>query len=254
MTRFYVLSTVRTGSTVLTRTLDQHPEVFCAGELFLPGKIYHQEHQYPFLGSRFIRTPGLLSRLNAPFMRFRVGPFLEAFYITAGGSDARAVGFKLMLGQYARSPAAFRRFFDSYRSVRPIVLVRRNILKQAVSFARARVTRVFHTSSGQLSKDMRGTRLVIDPVRLYRTMRKLEKHREELLSLVGSDTLRVDYEDFVEWPALWRKLCDHLGIATIAVQPALKKIGHESLAAGIENFEDVRRFLASTEYRSYLDD
>lgn len=254
MTPFYVLSTVRSGSTVLTKTLDKHPEVFCAGELFYSGGISHQEHQYPFLGRRFIRAPGLLSRLNMPLMPFRIGSFLREFYLAEEKNGAAAVGFKLMVTQYNRSPAAFRRAFRRYKNIRPIVLIRRNILKQAVSLARARTTGVFHTTSRRVSEDVRDVRLKLEPRRLYRTIRRLEKQRTQLLSLAGDDALRVDYEDFSEWAELWERLCDHLGVAKAAMQPAQRKIGQESLAAGIENFDDIREFLDSTEYRGYLDD
>lgn len=35
MTKFIVFTTPRTGSTLLVKSLDTHPEIFCAGEIFL---------------------------------------------------------------------------------------------------------------------------------------------------------------------------------------------------------------------------
>jgi hypothetical protein len=50
---FFILTAPRSGSTVLTRTLDQHPEIFCAGELFHPGDdIYHPEWHFRFWGTK----------------------------------------------------------------------------------------------------------------------------------------------------------------------------------------------------------
>ena len=39
MIKFSILTGGRTGSTFLVRTLNRHPEIFCAGEFFHPGNI-----------------------------------------------------------------------------------------------------------------------------------------------------------------------------------------------------------------------
>ena len=50
MTKFVIFTTPRTGSTLLIKSLDNHPEVLCAGEVFFfKGAIYHNEWRYPFI-------------------------------------------------------------------------------------------------------------------------------------------------------------------------------------------------------------
>src|SRR5689334_11271874 len=104
MTRFVVFTTPRTGSSLLITTLDTHPEIFCAGELFfLKGDIYHTEHKYPFW--KFPINNKINYVINYPKLLLTLNKFLNEFYGTDDRTDnIKAKGFKLMHFQTYYTP------------------------------------------------------------------------------------------------------------------------------------------------------
>ena len=80
MTKFVIFTTPRTGSTLLIKSLDTHPEIMCAGEIFFfRGAAFHNEHRYPF-----IRVPLIGAKLNYvvnyPFIWLKLPGFLHRFF------------------------------------------------------------------------------------------------------------------------------------------------------------------------------
>ena len=83
MINFIIFTTQRSGSTVLARTLDKHPEISCAGELFQASKeIHHPE--WHFASSGFNSKNHTVQRLNKiinyPNIRFRSMPHIKKFF------------------------------------------------------------------------------------------------------------------------------------------------------------------------------
>lgn len=253
MIPFYVFTTQRSGSTVLIKTLDQHPEIFCAGELFFPGEgIHHQEYQYPFLGKQFIHSKRILTILNKPLLHFRIKTFLETFYGSAEGYSANAVGFKLMLGQYNLSPGAFQK---SLQDKKCILLIRKNLLKMAISKIRAADSQVYHipvteNESDKLTANVDKKKLQVSPSRLYAIIQRLDSDNNQLLS-IETNALKIEYEEFSNWTNVIDKITGYLNVKQIELSPALKKIGDNSLENSIENFDEVRSYILSSRF-SYL--
>jgi LPS sulfotransferase NodH len=102
---FFILTAPRSGSTVLVQTLDKHPQIFCAGELFHQSdKIYHPEWHYPFWG---IKKKKGFSRLIFSGANYIKGYFsgvahIKKFYTSRDEKDVR--GFKLMIHQVKDFP------------------------------------------------------------------------------------------------------------------------------------------------------
>lgn len=253
MIPFYVFTTQRSGSTVLIRTLDQHPDIFCAGELFFPGEgIHHQQYQYPFLGKRFITNNRLLTIINKPLLRFRINSFIENFYKCADIESANAGGFKLMLGQYNLSPLSFQKALEDKKC---ILLIRKNLLKMAISKIQATDSKVYHVSSienesEELSVKTEKKKLQLAPAMLYKILQKLDNDNSQLLK-IASNALKIEYEEFSNWANVMDKITHHLKVKQINLSPVLKKIGDNSLENTIENFDEVRNYLSSSRF-SYL--
>src|SRR6478736_2724451 len=98
MTKFIIFTTQRSGSTVLTKTLDEHPQVFAAGELFHTNeKIHHPEWHFTFinyLGKGKAR--GLLMKMNKALNKLsikkRITKHIDAFF-NAKNKNEKARGF-----------------------------------------------------------------------------------------------------------------------------------------------------------------
>ncbi len=123
--RFVILSLSRSGSTLLTRLLDSHPDIFAAGELFnYEARGYRA---YTARGRDWLRDPVRSC---------------ERFFATHAGH--RAVGFKLLLGQ---NPGLRRALVGDSR-VRKIVLVRRNFVARYTSLLETRRSGMFVEEPG----------------------------------------------------------------------------------------------------------
>lgn len=137
--RFVIITTGRTGSELLVSLLDSHPQIRCGGEILRDGRAFPHR-------------------------------FVAARAAAAGVRGAKAFGWKLLLGHF-RNPGGTIRGIgnpDQYPArlaemgYMPILLERRNPVKQAISFIIG-ADRQFHYRNG--SRDGFDP-ITIDPVRL----------------------------------------------------------------------------------------
>src|SRR3954464_11657072 len=105
MTKFVILTTQRSGSTVLTRTLDEHPEIFCAGEIFLETKkgMHHPEWHFPTWSIVDKKQSKLNKVINYVNLKLNAIKHIKAFYADAP-ECLRAKGFKLMYSHIKSTP------------------------------------------------------------------------------------------------------------------------------------------------------
>src|SRR4051812_35245015 len=193
MTSFIIFTTQRTGSTVLARTLDEHPEIFCAGELFHENNDIHHSEWYfrSWALSEKNRTLRKVDRiLNYPNLRLRAIPHIKNFYQDAKRHE-KARGFKLMVTQMRSMPFLWN--YLKQNNVKVIVLIRKNIFKTALSRLRKDETRIPHA----VEAPTENPRLWVDPEKLLNRLHALEKTNRQLLDYSeGMDRIILYYEDF----------------------------------------------------------
>ena len=106
MEKFIIISTPRSGSTVLARTLDKHPEIFCAGELFnTSNDIYHPEYHFDSWGfnSKSHSVQRLNRIINYLNLRLRSISHIRTFY-NDNTKNEKTRGFKLMFSNLKQRP------------------------------------------------------------------------------------------------------------------------------------------------------
>lgn len=248
MVNFYVLTTQRSGSTVLIRTLDEHPSVFCAGEIFFPGNNIHQSKwQYRFLGKKIIKSNFLLNIINISLLSFRITSHLQSFYQNAAENNEGAIGYKMMLGQYKFAPKTFKKSLSNKKC---IILVRENLLKLAVSKIKAKTTKVYHlTDKTEISEQQK---LYISPQNLEKTLEKLKRQNQEIEKLKGDNVLKVEYEELFDWNKLSHKIADFLEVEEIALSPVLKKINTKPMEEIIANYDALKIHFSTTEFSVFF--
>lgn len=250
MTKFVIFTTQRSGSTVLTRTLDEHPEIFCAGELFQTStEIHHAEWHFPSWGfdSKSFTVLKLNKIINYPNMRFRSVPHLEKFYSgNAKGESAR--GFKLMFTHMRTAPHAWR--FLREQNTRVIVLVRNNIFKTTLSRYRKAENRIAHSSEGTVSD----FRFHVPGEKLIAQMKELESVNRNLLKFSeGMQRLVLQYEDFHDWKNIMCRVQEFLDVTPVPMDPVLKKIGARRWQEEVENADEIETLLKQNNYAQYLE-
>lgn len=228
--KFVLLTSQRTGSTLLVRSLDSSPQILCAGEMFHSGPGVHRpEFQYPaaFLGSY------RLGRIrDAVVGRRRIHRHLASFYSVA---DDRidAVGFKLMLSQ-ARQYQSIMRTLRAL-GVRFLYLYREDSVATALSYCRARVTGVFH--SDRMGQSRASANIVVSEQEFSRVLRRCRSDRDELIRLHAHlNGYLMRYEDMVaDWEGFIEKVGNELGIRGLQVAKALSKMSLPDGSARIAN-------------------
>jgi len=223
--RFVILTAGRSGSELLVDLLNSHPQIVCDGEILGTHRA---------LPERFVAARAVLARLRG----------------------AEAYGFKLLREHVALQelgdPASYlRRLHES--GVRIILLERRDMVAQAVSFVRAAAGRYhYRRADGVLFTPTR-----VDPMAVLATMYVLEEGvsfaRQALASIPH---LRLVYEDHLSDSARHQPtaddICNYLGLAPAPVRTELIRITPRRTADQLENFDEVVAALSATRFAAYL--
>ncbi len=249
MTKFVVFTTPRTGSTLLVKSLDTHPEIFCAGELFFLKKgIFHKESQYPFIRIPFVGNK-INYLVNYPRLLLGLKIFLDRFY-SGDGVTRKAKGFKLMHFQTYYTPGIFD--YLKNNSVKTIVLIRRNVLRNALSDLRARSTKVYHNESGGKSSAI--PKFMVNIPELAAKMTQIQGFNRQLeLASKDLDRKIIYYEDFEEWPQTISGVLKYLQVSDIPLAAVSKKLNPDKLHEMIENYKELEDWLNKNGYAEFLD-
>jgi LPS sulfotransferase NodH len=220
--RFVIVTTQRSGSTLLVQSLDSSPRIFCAGEIFHPGaKVHHREFQFPHARA----GGGPLSRLLGAFgSGARIRSHLGGFYEQAG-AGVEAVGFKLMVSQLRRFPAVMPTLRDS--GARFLYLYRDDVDAAARSYQRARTTGVYH--SNRLAGLGGRSESLPDEDEFTRIVERCRVNKQEVLRLSDAyDGAIFTYEQMTRnWDSFIAAVGAEIGIVGLRVEQALAKLPAE---------------------------
>ena len=249
MEQFIILSVPRSGSTVLARTLDSHPEIFCAGELFnVSGNIYHPEFHFPSWGFNtkihFIQTINRF--IDYPNQRLRAIPHIKKFY-SANSKHEKARGFKLMYSNVNK--AAYLWDFIKSAPIKIIILKRNNVFKTVLSRYRKANNRIAHMNEAAASY----LRFSLPSSKLIRDIEELEKVNKMLCVLAKeSNSMQVCYEDFENWNEITSRIQEFIGVNPIPLKAAFKKIGAPRWQDEVINFEAIEKLLNASNYGHFI--
>ena len=236
VTRFALLSHYRSGSTLLSRLLDSHPEVRSAGEVL----VYYL-HVTP-----------------------KVVPFMESFLrfharntnTPIGGVTVRIDQFRVLsIPGLHPSPAerVARMTRDGWKFIH---LVRENTFNQALSNVEANLRGLWHVQKGEERPD---DRLYIPVDRLIKGIHWAERIRSaEDAALHDIPHHEVFYErDLLELGRRQRtmnELFAFLGAEPHRVETTMRKVGSKPLADRVENVDEVIAAVRKAGYGHHLPD
>lgn len=226
MTPFIIVADLRTGSTLLSTSLNRHPQIRCYGELFHPddfpdnqldGRCRHQ------LTAKEVIDAALELR------------------------EFQAIGFRAMV---FLPPPSHSHWADAWTNLaerddlRVLYLGRRDRLAQFASMLIAERTGVYHPyDNDPLYQPENRPTITVDPQRFLDWTRQ----RDELLAhrrrqLAGKPALELNYETLTrEWPQTIASVQDFLGIARHPLEPSKKRQESRPLADVIANYHAVQQ-------------
>lgn len=129
--KFVILSDARSGTSLLSETLNSHPAIVCHGEIFHPTPTYHIK-----ISQEEMAPEDLLSLRESDTQKF--------VDLVFDRPDAETVGFKMWRSQNAE----YCNVLLNDETVAKIIYERRNILAKFSSIRLARETGVWNIKSG----------------------------------------------------------------------------------------------------------
>jgi hypothetical protein len=250
MTKFVIFSLPRTGSTLLSKSLNKHPDIFCDDEIFhFAFRDYFSPNQFRFLKIKLL--PKKINYIiNYPFTALRMKGFLDNYFTNKAGENFKARGFKLMYYQTFYTPGLLS--YLKKNNIKIILLLRENILRNALSDLRARSTGIYHNQEDNEEQRSHLTKLQVNTDDLQQKMNDIVRQNNQLTGLVKDmDFMKIRYEDFAEWDATMKKLETFLGVPAAAISEGAKKLNPDNLQDMIENFAEVNTWLRENNYMEF---
>lgn len=233
---FAVVASQRTGSTLLVRSLDASPRIFCAGEIFhAGGNVHHGEWRYreDILGSR------KLGRFfDSRFGGHRAERHLERFYSCAG-KNVDAVGFKVMASQM-RLNSSIMPALKHHRAAL-LFLYRRDSFATAISYYKAKSSGIYHSDRATKSDGRRV--ITADADSFGKQLEHCENEKAHICDLYATHggTL-LAYEDMIaDWDAFIKRVGAALGIDGLEIPTALDKLDSATHGVTVANEHELRQ-------------
>lgn len=246
--KFVIITLPRSGSTVLVKTLDRHPQVFCAGELFyFPGNIYHTECQFPFWRIKVLSNK-INYLINFPNVILRLRRFMNNFY-NQEKPGYKAVGFKMMYQHILYMPGIMD--YLKKNNIKVILLTRKNIIRNVLSDMKARESGVYHKEPGD-DKNV-NKKLHVNLQLLSEKINETGRWSKKLEAVsAGMETLQIDYSDFANWDEMTGRVFDFLEVSREIIQPATEKLNPPALENMIDNYEEVKQWAIENGYSAFI--
>lgn len=241
MQKFIVYGAPRTGSHYLQSLINSHPAVTCVWDIFWGGGETEYCLNTYLAKQNLSRVPRFIGRKRV------LSSYLTDFYRRFPGAEA--AGFLLKWSTAVRQPYVLEWFRT--HDVKVVHIVRDNSLIHQVALQLRRSGAV--TSHSRAEIEFSKVRLDPDQIvsRLRASRRALHRHRRRLSAL---DALEIQYESFLgDEAASARRVLEFLNIEVAAgLTSEFKKTESESPAEMIENYDEIRRALAGTEFSKFL--
>lgn len=229
----------RTGSSHIIEKLDSHPAIVAKGELFGGNDVA--------AGAR------------------EVEPKLSKLYRIRNPFRTRAVGFKTKIhgtqNPVFEDPGHFQRLLAEDLGIdESLVLLRRNVVRQAVSRLRTEILKQDSVRQGGQKlwnvtrDDQRVPRCVVDPDQLDHWIDRYSKDAEELLEFsrgLAAEPRIFYYEDMLaNEQEFFREMLECLGVPPFELTSDLIKHTPNDLSESIENFDQLVERYRDTPYEA----
>lgn len=250
MTKFVIFTLPRTGSTLLSKSLNRHPEIFCDDEIFhFSFRDYFSPNQFRFFKIRFL-SKKINYIINYPGTYLRLPSFLKQYFTNKKDESFKARGFKLMYYQTFYTPGLIN--YLKKNNIKVILLLRENILRNALSDLRARATGIYHNLDDNEEQRSGMAKLNVDINALQQKMDDIVRQNNQLENIVSDmDYIKIRYEDFAEWDITINKIAAFLHVSQLPVTAGAKKLNPDALEDMIENYTEVKNWLQQNNYAQF---
>ncbi len=248
MTPFIVVGMPRTGSTLLLRTLREHPDIRAYGELFhwVDAERMswgHTIHQKSATISYDVRSGNPME-------------FLREWVWCPANASHRAVGFKIFAQHVVdnSSPGFFRLLLQEFPDLHVIHVRRLDYLAVLVSWLMANKTGEWSLRPGDASGKATGQTLSPTAVEAEAFFSRMEQADNFFACELGCRRyLAVDYKELSRY---YQETCndvfDFLGVRQLPAVPSLKKQIDRDLSDVVTNYAQLREHFSRSRYAEFF--
>ena len=228
--KFIILSTPRTGSTLLQAYLNQHPGIFCQGE------IYNTDH---------LKLHGKPQKIKRE-QQEDVIKFLYTYGFGLHFAKLKAVGFKLFYRHFSKQNRLWEHIAAD-TSIKIIHLNRENYLKTLVSHKIARKTNQWHDFKQRTGQNKSVTISKEELLQKHHQLRNAYQNSEKMFA--DHPMLTVKYSELTQKPdetmnAVFSFLC----LKSHRIQPSgIVKQNPEPLKNLISNYDSLKEECSTDE-------
>jgi LPS sulfotransferase NodH len=241
--KFAIVGAQRSGSTWIQSSLNSHPQIACAPEIFHPK--YDREHSY------YVRSMNLSKFNQILNKKSIVYELLDSMY----HGQSYAQGFKFMYSQARLIPYKFPMVMKYFKQkdIRIIHVVRENSLRICISREMAKSTGLYHTTYNFNDKNVRPIKVSVQTI--LKNINKIEKQkrlwRNRLSNYVSIELI---YEHFVNDKLEQTKhMLNFLEVdSEITLSSALKKVISVPITQAVKNYSELESALISEGYDGFL--
>ena len=241
MKKFIILTTQRSGSTLLWRYLNEHPKISAHGEMMLMS-IRREDSYSTFIQSSIKRKIMHYFDKNKALDKYFLELFRENRYI-------EAAGFKLMYNQISKS-------LDKWiiqNKLYIIHLIRENTLKLVLSRETAKIRKLYHANN---DLKISPVKVKLNPNRIVDVLKKINTEIEyNKRRYCYNPYMEIKYEDLqCDIAKAARSIYRFLNVDDVKkLNIPLKKINPDSLEDLIQNYEEIREVLIDAKYGKFFD-
>jgi hypothetical protein len=232
-TKFLIFAQGRSGSTLMVDLMNSHPDVLSLGEILQNNVITNVRNPRKF-------AEGLCTLSKKPACGFKVKVYqLE--------------------GAQRKDPAVVLADFHQH-GWKIIYLVRRNLLRHAISDIRSEKTGQFHNvqkSDGDRSTTGKRSKIHVTIEELMQAIQfRVDCISKEERALKPLPHLTIEYEKDLLDPDAQRdamnRIFAYLNLPPHDAETSFRKVTSKNIADDVENFDELERALKKTEHAQYL--
>ncbi|MDA7836629.1 sulfotransferase [Salibacteraceae bacterium] len=232
---FVIFGHARSGSSLLVKLLQSHPNVLCFGELFVRSRIGFSVESFDNF------NPDLLEmRDSKPEL------FLNEYVFSPYKKEVHSVGFKLFPEQIDSNEIVWNWLSDNSK-LKVIHLERSNRFAAFCSQKMAQKTGKY----GINDKNQRlNETLILDPLECLQYFELREQMEQKGIEFFANhDVLKLDYEDLDHnIDETLAKILNFLGVAHTGLKTDKLKQEVRPLTEVVENYAELKKYFAETKW------
>jgi LPS sulfotransferase NodH len=251
MHNFVLTGVPRTGTTVVAGALLQHPDVLCYGELFHGHDgVRHREAARISVGAGWQFDRPLDCGVRACSKAESGAGYLEELFQRS--QSGTATGFKLLLDQAQQGANRdVWEYIAASETIRIIETHRPDLLQVICSFARASITKHWHSAGGSPPP----VQFAISPEDFVKLVERFNTKHPAYSGVNSDRILRIDYDDIcADFSGCMARIYDFIGVPVLQqVKPRLQKIATRDPRQELANYNELLQAFRGTPYEAMFD-